>query len=155
MLTVVPSTPSHRQGILRSPLCRRLPFQGRQGQAQARHPRRPGHDHPHNYANAATRGRPARLQHVFGRSRSSQFCWYWRSQRPNQRAARGHRAPSQEPRAFPPCRHQAAKRCPVVRPARNGQDPAGSCRGKQLGDQLFERYEAVVASFSPSATEPH
>lgn len=35
---------SHCQGILRTPICRRLSFQGRQGQVETRHACRPGYD---------------------------------------------------------------------------------------------------------------
>lgn len=44
---------SHRQGIIRTPICRRLPFQGRQGQAQTRNPCRSRYDNTYNYAHAA------------------------------------------------------------------------------------------------------
>jgi ATP-dependent 26S proteasome regulatory subunit len=36
-----PSPRSHRQGLFWPPLCRRLPIQARQGQAEAGHPRGP------------------------------------------------------------------------------------------------------------------
>lgn len=52
---------SHRQSLLRPPLCCRLPLQGRPCEAEARNPRCPRHDDPHNHAYAAARSRPARL----------------------------------------------------------------------------------------------
>lgn len=47
--------PSHRQSIIRSPLCRWLSIEGGQGQAETRHPRRSRYDHSYHNANAASR----------------------------------------------------------------------------------------------------
>lgn len=44
---------SHRQGIIRTPICRRLPLQGRQGQTQTRNPCRSRYDNTYNHAHVA------------------------------------------------------------------------------------------------------
>lgn len=47
---------SYRQGILRTPLCRRLPFQGRQVQVETGSPCRSRYDNAYDHADAATGG---------------------------------------------------------------------------------------------------
>lgn len=44
---------SHCQSIFRTPICRRLPFQGRQGQAETRNPCRSRYDNTYHHADAA------------------------------------------------------------------------------------------------------
>lgn len=63
VLKLIPDC-SHCQGFVWPPVCRWVPFQGRQGQVEARYPRRSRYDYPHNYANAPKRSGSARLQHV-------------------------------------------------------------------------------------------
>jgi ATP-dependent 26S proteasome regulatory subunit len=46
---------SHREGLIRSSLRRRLPVQGGEGEAEARNSCRSRHDHPHHHAHAASR----------------------------------------------------------------------------------------------------
>ena len=79
---------SHCQGILRAPICRRLSFQGRQVQVEARNPCRSGYDNAYYHADAATRSRPHGVQHVSGGCRPDQLCRNWWFERTDQRTTR-------------------------------------------------------------------
>ena len=68
---------SYRQSIIWSSIRRRLPLEGRQGEAQTRHESCPRYDYPHNHANAAPRSRSSCLQHVARRPWPSVIRRHW------------------------------------------------------------------------------
>lgn len=64
---------SYREGIIRTTLCCWMPVKGRQGEVETGNSSCAGYDNTHHHANAASRSRSPRIQHVAGRSRSSQL----------------------------------------------------------------------------------
>lgn len=151
---------SHCQGIIRTPICRRLQIKGREGEAEARHACRAGYDHAHHHAHAPARSRPPRIQYVARRSWSSIICGYRWSERSDKRATRSHRATTQEPRAVLASRHQAAKGRAAVRSSRYWQDSSCKSCGQLIGDQLPQRYAVsnpnviLSANISQSSRPP-
>jgi hypothetical protein len=136
LLDLILTFASYCKGVIGTALCRRLPLKGRQGEAEAGHKSGARHDHPHNHAHAAARGRSDGVQHVVGRSWAGLIRWHWWIERPDQRTARGHRAPTEEPRAVLACGYQASEGCPALRTSRYWKDAACTSRRKWPRDQL-------------------
>ena len=130
---------SHRQSIIRSSLRCWLPVQGRQGQAETRHARCSWYDYPYHNAHATSRSGPTGIQHVAGRSGTSQLRRHWRTKRTDKRTTRGHRTAAKESGVVSEGGHQAAEGGFTLRAPRHRKDIISKSGGKWLGNQFLER----------------
>lgn len=81
-------TPSYRQSLVWTTLCRILPTSTARVEAEGRNSRQSRYDHAYNHADTSPRSRPHGLQDELGRSGGCVVRGYWRLGRASQRTAR-------------------------------------------------------------------
>lgn len=149
---------SHRQGQLRTALCRLLPTAiarregafrhalvfpkglltlcARVSSAPPNHSSLTRHDDPHHHADPAARGRPSRLLHVARGPRRSFVRRYRRFGRAGARVEGGDRASSAQPGTVHSGRHQGAQGSLALRTSWNGKDSSGASDSRDDEHQL-------------------